>query len=91
MNCRKPNYSSISRWEVVRSEEIHHILHYIKCSFFSFMLFGVTTYSAEPIKIGFNLEITGAVAGYGQMGWEGAQLMKELVPLKCWAGLLSSY
>ncbi len=48
----------------------------------SFMLFGVTTYSAEPIKIGFNLEITGAVAGYGQMGWEGAQLMKELVPLE---------
>lgn len=48
----------------------------------SFMLFGVTTYSAEPIKIGFNLEITGAVAGYGQMGWEGAELIKELVPLE---------
>jgi len=48
----------------------------------SFMLFGATTYSAEPIKIGFNFEITGAVAGYGQMGWEGAQLIKELVPME---------
>lgn len=48
----------------------------------SFMLFGVTTYSAEPIKIGFNLEITGPVAGYGQMGWEGAQLMRELMPME---------
>ncbi|HXL04989.1 MAG TPA: ABC transporter substrate-binding protein [Bacillota bacterium] len=48
----------------------------------SFMMFGTTTYSAEPIKIGFNLEMTGAVAGYGQMGWEGAQLIKELVPLE---------
>ena len=49
---------------------------------FSFMLFGVITYSAEPIKIGINLEMTGAVAGYGQMGWEGVQLIKELVPLE---------
>ena len=48
----------------------------------SFMLFGATTYSAEPIKIGFNLEMTGPVAGYGQMGWEGAQLIKELVPME---------
>ena len=48
----------------------------------SFMLFGATTYSAEPIKIGFNLEITGPVAGYGQAGWEGAQLIKELVPME---------
>ncbi len=49
---------------------------------FSFMLFGAITYSAEPIKIGINLEMTGAVAGYGQMGWEGVQLIKELVPLE---------
>ncbi len=48
----------------------------------SFMLFGAITYSAEPIKIGFNLEMTGPVAGYGQMGWEGAQLIKELVPME---------
>lgn len=48
----------------------------------SFMLFGVTTYSADPIRIGFNLEITGAVAGYGQMGWEGAQLVREFVPME---------
>ncbi len=48
----------------------------------SFMLFGVTTYSAEPIKIGFNFEMTGPVAGYGQMGWEGAELMKDLIPLE---------
>ncbi len=33
----------------------------------------------EPIVIGFNLEMTGQVAAYGQAGWEGANLIKEIV------------
>ncbi|MDI3279922.1 MAG: ABC transporter substrate-binding protein [Bacillota bacterium] len=35
--------------------------------------------AVEPIKIGLNLEMTGAVAAYGQMGYEGLQLIQELV------------
>lgn len=40
---------------------------------------GAVAYSAEPIKIGFNLAMTGGVSAYGQMAWEGANLIKELV------------
>lgn len=36
----------------------------------------------EPIRIGLNLEMTGAVAAYGQMGYEGIQTLKEIVPFK---------
>ena len=32
----------------------------------------------EPIRIGVNLEMTGAVAAYGQMGWEGIQTIRSL-------------
>ncbi|HHY47290.1 MAG TPA: ABC transporter substrate-binding protein [Firmicutes bacterium] len=34
---------------------------------------------AEPIKIGCNLEMTGGTAAYGQMAWEGLELIQELV------------
>ncbi|MGE5592296.1 MAG: ABC transporter substrate-binding protein [Betaproteobacteria bacterium] len=40
---------------------------------------GAVAYSAEPIVIGFNLEMTGQVAAYGQAAWEGVNLIKELV------------
>lgn len=33
----------------------------------------------ETIRIGANLEMTGAVAAYGQMIWEGINLVKEIV------------
>ncbi|BAS27758.1 ABC transporter substrate-binding protein [Limnochorda pilosa] len=32
----------------------------------------------EPIRIGVNLEMTGSVAAYGQMGWEGLQVIRSL-------------
>jgi branched-chain amino acid transport system substrate-binding protein len=34
----------------------------------------------DVVRIGANLEMTGAVAAYGQMIWEGVQLARELVP-----------
>ena len=34
---------------------------------------------AQPIKIGCNLEMTGGTASYGQMGWEGIEVIQELV------------
>ncbi len=34
----------------------------------------------EPIKIGVNLPMTGAVAAYGQMVWAGIQLAQEMQP-----------
>lgn len=40
---------------------------------------GITASCAEPIKIGLNLEMTGGTAAYGQMGYEGLQLIQELV------------
>jgi len=44
------------------------------------MFLSVTTvWSAEPIKIGLNLEMTGATAAYGQMAYEGLELIQELV------------
>lgn len=33
----------------------------------------------ETVKIGANLEITGGVAAYGQMIWEGVNIAKEVV------------
>ena len=33
----------------------------------------------ETVKIGANLEITGGVAAYGQMIWEGVNVAKEVV------------
>ncbi len=43
---------------------------------------GAVAYSAEqpPIVIGFNLEMTGQVAAYGQAGWEGVNIIKDIVP-----------
>jgi len=42
--------------------------------------FSVTVSAQETIKLGANLEMTGAVAAYGQMIWEGALLAQEMVP-----------
>lgn len=35
--------------------------------------------AAEPIKIGLDLDMTGGVAAYGQMGYEGIQVIQEIV------------
>ncbi|MEW6045270.1 MAG: ABC transporter substrate-binding protein [Bacillota bacterium] len=38
--------------------------------------------AAEPIKIGLNLEMTGAVAAYGQQGYEGIQVLQKMMKLE---------
>lgn len=44
------------------------------------LLFGGVSFAAEDvIRIGANLEMTGAVAAYGQMIWEGINLIREIV------------
>lgn len=42
--------------------------------------FSLAAGAADPIRIGVNLEMTGAVAAYGQMGWEGIQTAYEILP-----------
>lgn len=37
-------------------------------------------FAQDVVRIGANLEMTGAVAAYGQMIWEGVNLIRELVP-----------
>lgn len=44
------------------------------------LLFSLAAVAADPIIIGINLELTGAVAAYGQMGLEGIELAYELLP-----------
>lgn len=43
-----------------------------------FGLLAAPAAAQEPIRIGVNLEMTGAVAAYGQMGWEGLQVIRSL-------------
>ncbi|MBC7216993.1 MAG: ABC transporter substrate-binding protein [Candidatus Caldatribacterium sp.] len=43
------------------------------------LLGGVALAAEEVIRIGANLEMTGAVAAYGQMIWEGINLIREIV------------
>lgn len=45
-------------------------------------ILSMSAIAAEPIKIGVNMEMTGAVAAYGQMGWEGLQVASELIPME---------
>jgi branched-chain amino acid transport system substrate-binding protein len=47
------------------------------------LVFSITAASvcaAEPIVIGAYLPMTGNVAAYGQMGWEGVLLAKKMEP-----------
>ncbi|MBO8126029.1 MAG: ABC transporter substrate-binding protein [Firmicutes bacterium] len=46
------------------------------------LLLSMTVGAVEPIKIGVNLEMTGMLAGYGQMGWEGLQAFAEFQKLE---------
>ena len=38
--------------------------------------------AAEPIRIGLNLEMTGGVAAYGQQGYEGIQVLQQMMKLE---------
>lgn len=43
------------------------------------VLFAGCAWAQDVIRIGANLEMTGAVAAYGQMIWEGINLVREIV------------
>ena len=45
-----------------------------------FSIMAMSVYAAEPIVIGAYLPMTGNVAAYGQMGWEGILLAKKMEP-----------
>ena len=44
------------------------------------LTFGTTSFAADEVKIGVILPMTGPVAAFGQMTWEGIELANELRP-----------
>lgn len=54
----------------------------ILCAFFiaAFALFGAAL-AADPVVIGAYLPMTGNVASYGQMGWDGITMAKKIEPM----------
>lgn len=46
------------------------------------LLVAAAAMAAEPIKIGLDLEMTGAVAAYGQQGFEGIQTLQKMMKLE---------
>jgi branched-chain amino acid transport system substrate-binding protein len=45
-----------------------------------FLLAASLSFAAEPVKIGAFLPMTGGVAAYGQMGWEGVAIANKMEP-----------